>query len=449
MTMARRVAWTLEPLLLAVLLGLVSIVPVAWALQASPGSHAMEEVGWRPLGTEQALRLAIGSVVPASLLGGAIGALLWRLRPTVAPAIALGVAWTTGLVALPLVAAAAAIPLREGVYCIDACFALLRDDDPLSGLAVNGQFLLAFIFSIPFLVVPAGIFLIARAYRHRAFWMAAWLSTHAAIHAFALLSGAWRVYAVLLLGVVVWTAWLVGRDAGHAAFRSVARRWAIAIALGAIAIAVPLGSMWGAWIPSVPEHTPEILVGTVTLHGFNPPDPSQPLAEPIMPPTPSGAGCFEPVVRPAGRLDLCWEGHRDNREVLPGGDIYHFRLTATLHSVNPTSWVTIVIVVPNDEHTLIRQIWPEGVLGGPCRIASVEGMNFLTDGSATHDEVDDVACGRTTARRTDGWRRHSVIWTCAACGATDPSGRQIAVRELVGTRQGSVPTWAVYAELGG
>ncbi len=121
---------------------------------------------------------------------------------------------------------------------------------------------------------------------------------------------------------------------------------------------------------------------------------------------------------------------------------------ATLRSPDPATWVSITIALPDDERTLVDQVWPNGVVDGPCRVTTVEGMNFLTNGSRTNDVADDVVCGRTTSVRAPRWKAHEVTWTCAGCGAGEPAGRQIAIREIVGTDQGSIPTWTVSAAIG-
>jgi hypothetical protein len=445
---SRTVGRYLESVALAVVLALVSAVPVAWALQAGLDRLAIEMVGWHPLGTEQALVLAFGSVIPAGLLGGTVGGLVWTRRPTIAPVAALSVAWVVGIVALPLVAAAFDIPLQAGIVCADACRPLLSNDDPLGGIPAYGEALLASLVTFPYLAIPAALLLLARRFRRTALSMVAWLSAHAALHFWTIGGGGGLIYAVLMLGVVLWTGWSWARDVELPAFRTIIRRWTLALAPAAVAIAVTWSSASSAWIPNVPEQVPGTLVGTAEVHGFNPPDPSDWLPQLVVPRFPNGRGYFDPVVQPAGRLELCWEGYRDNRERLPGADYYQFRLLATLHSTTPTSWVAIDILVPGEERTYVGHLWPSGVLDGPCRTTAVEGMNFLTDGDMTNDVAEDVACGRTTAATSDGGRRHWVIWTCAACGADEASGRQIAIREIVGSPEGSVPTWEIYAELG-
>jgi hypothetical protein len=436
-----------ESVLLAVLLALASAAPVAWVLQAGPSQMVIESVGWHPLGTGQALALALGAVLPAAVVGGAAGGLVWVRRPVLAPVTALAVAWFVGIVALPVVATALDIPLRVGVTCLDACTAKLRDGDPLGGVGAYGESLAAAPFAFYLLAVPAALFVVARRLRHPAIWAVVWLSLHAAINAFSVLQ-AGPIYALLLVGVLLWSGWLWARDARAPAFGGVVRRWAIAVGPAALVIA----STWGAaatfWVPNVPQAVQGARIGTATVQGFNPPDPSDWFPQILVPRTPDGSGCFDPVVRPAGRLDVCWEAYRDNREHLPGADYYQFRLIATLHATAPSSWVAISIVPVGDERTRVSHLWPSGVLDGPCRSAAVDGMDFLTNGEMTHDVVNDLACGRTTAARADAWQRHWVIWTCAACGADQAEGRQVAIRELVATSEGGVPRWQVDAELG-
>jgi len=268
-------------------------------------------------------------------------------------------------------------------------------------------------FTFPYLVVPVGLLLLGRRFRWPALWIATWLAFHAALHLYTVLGvPALPIYLSLMLGVVLWMFWLWARDADIPALRGPVRRWAVAV----VPVAVVIGASWslasGSWIPAVPRSIEETDVGIAELHGFNPPDPSAWFQSVIVPRTPDGSGCLDSIVRPAGRLDLCWEGYRDNRETLPGGDVYHFRLLATLHSPDPATWVSMTISIPDDERTLISQVWPNGVVDGPCRVATVEGMNFLTDGSRTNDIADDVVCGRMTSVRGPRWKSHRVIWTC-------------------------------------
>ncbi len=291
------------------------------------------------------------------------------------------------------------------------------------------------------------LFMVARRVGHRAILVAALLSAHAAIHVFSVTKAA-PIYILLVLGILLWTIWLWGRDAGWRPFVGGARRWTLAVGAAALVMATTWGAAAASWVPTVPVGVQGQLLGTATVEGFDPPDPSDWFPQIEVPRTPAGSGCFDPVVRPAGRLDICWEAYRDNREHLPGADYYQFRLVAALHATGPSSWATVWITPIGGERTSVRQLSPSGVLDGPCRSASVQGMNFLTNGNMTNDVASDFACGRTTAARADAWGRHWVIWTCAACGADEPSGRQIAIRQLTGSSEGDVPSWQIFAELG-
>ncbi|MEO5884584.1 MAG: hypothetical protein ABIQ58_03610 [Candidatus Limnocylindrales bacterium] len=389
-------------------------------------------------------------MIPAAVLGGAVGGLVWLRRPVLAPVMALTVAWFVGIVALPVVATWLDIPLRAGFACFLGCTAELRDGHPVGGVTAYAESLVGIPLTIYLLIVPGALFLVARRIRQPAVWVAAWLSLHAAIHPFSI-AGVAPIYVVLLAGVVLWSAWLWARDAGMPRLRGPVRRWAVAI----VPVAVIIATTWGVaaipWVPAVPVGVQGARIGTATVEGFNPPDPSDWFPQVGVWRTPAGSGCFDPVIRPAGRLDLCWEAYRDNREHLPGADYYQFRLIAMLHATASSTWVAISIVPVGDDRTRVENIWPSGVLDGPCRSAAVEGMDFLTDrviGERTHDVANDPVCGRTTAALADGRNRHWVIWTCAACGADQAEGRKIAIRELVATSEGGVPSWQVSAELG-
>lgn len=447
-TIGSGVAWrTLESVLLAVLLAIASAVPVAIRLQTGPDQSTIESVGWHPLGSGQAFALALGAVLPAATLGGAIGGLVWARRPVLAPVVALTVAWFVGIAALPVVATGLGIPLREAVTCFLPCQAELRDGYPMGGVLAYAESLGWSAFMFYLYAVPVVLFLVAHRARRPIGWMVAWLSLHAAIHSFSIPRAA-PIYVMLAVGVVLWSAWLWARDAGMRGLDQPVRRWAVALVPAALIIVTTWGAAARAWVPAVAVGIQGAPIGTATVEGFNPPDPSDWFPQIEVWRTPAGDGCFDPVVRPAGRIEVCWEAYRDNREHLPGADYYQFRLTAMLHATAPSTWVVISIEAIGDDRTRVERIWPSGVLDGPCGSTAVDGMDFLTNGEMTHDVADDLACGRTTAARADGNQRHEVIWTCVACGADQAAGRQIAIRHLVATSERNVPHWQVYAELG-
>jgi hypothetical protein len=436
----------LEPVLGAVVLALASAVPVAWVLQAAPPALEIEAVGWHPLGTGQAIALAMGAVIPAAVLGGGLGGVVQRRRPVLGVVTALAVAWAVGIVALPIGATILDIPLRAGIHCFDSCVAALRDGDPLAGVEAYGESLVVSVIALPLLAIPAILFVLARVTQRPAVSVLAWLSAHAVLDAFSIVRAA-PIYALLVVGVVLWSLWLGASDARTPVLQGARRRWAVLLVPAAVVIAVTSAVASLSWVPAVPVNLQPSFIGTANVQGFNPPDPGDWLQPIVVPRTPAGSGCFDSIEQPSGRLDLCWEAYRDNREQLPGADLYQFRLLATLHAATPTSWVVISIRPVGDERTRVDGAWPSGVLDGPCHATAVTGMDFLTDDHETHDEASDLACGRTTGAVTNDGRQWA-IWTCAACGAEEAAGRQVAMRQLAATTERSVPSWQVYADVG-
>lgn len=157
------------------------------------------------------LQLAIAAVLLAGLVGGVGAGRLAPARPAMATAVAIGLGWFTGVVAIPLVAALRGIPYQGAWICIDGCEAMLRSTDPLSGVAAWWAGVLASLYGPVIVTIGATIgALMIRSHRALAtvasavaviastFW-AMWLAAPAAI--------------ALVLGVAVWIApFLVGDD---------------------------------------------------------------------------------------------------------------------------------------------------------------------------------------------------------------------------------------------
>jgi hypothetical protein len=133
----------------AVVLALLSIVPVALSLEmAPPADHlanrgfASGPIDWQPIGPIDAVILSALVVLIAAIVGGAVGALAWRWSRIGSGVSALAIAWATAIVAMPLAAAALGIHLRTGIVCVMGCEALLRDDQPLGGVTAYTEFLM-------------------------------------------------------------------------------------------------------------------------------------------------------------------------------------------------------------------------------------------------------------------------------------------------------------------
>jgi hypothetical protein len=57
-------------------------------------------------------------------------------------------------------------------------------------------------------------------------------------------------------------------------------------------------------------------------------------------------------------------------------------------------------------------------------------------------------CNHIAATDTAAWGR-AVTWTCRGCLLPDDRDRELSLYVAVGVPQGTVPAWAISADLGG
>jgi hypothetical protein len=215
----------------AVMLALLSVVPVAWSLMISPTPAVLRNSGfvqgpidWQPIAPLAALALALTVVVSSAAVVGFLGGLVWRWRRFAGAAAALASAWAVGIVALPMAAAALGVHLRTGIVCVMGCEVMLHDDRPFAGPIAYGEFLAATIFFLSSLVSLALIILVV------VFVLPSWVRGRPAarprpplIPSVIVFAGAhgivvvWTAnatpgglvaYLFLSAGVVVWTLWM-------------------------------------------------------------------------------------------------------------------------------------------------------------------------------------------------------------------------------------------------
>ncbi len=222
----------------AVLLACLAVLPVAWALTLEPSASAQRNAGWvqgpidwTPMSPLAAVALAIAVVIPAAVVGGLAGGLVWRWRRFAGAAVALVVAWAVAVLTVPIAAAALGIHLRAGIICFFGCQALLRDDQPLGGAIAYAYFLVATVAFSWSWVVPALLLLVVgrvlfdwargRAAARPRLPLVVLIVGFAIIYGIGLIAArdpaltSLVPYALLAIGVAVWAAWMDRVDPGR------------------------------------------------------------------------------------------------------------------------------------------------------------------------------------------------------------------------------------------
>jgi hypothetical protein len=220
--------------------------------------------------------------------------------------------------------------------------------------------------------------------------------------------------------------------------------WSIvAVAVAVIALAGVVAAQ--GWVPSVPADAGSTLVGRTVLQGEITPDATEGVESESLPRSPSGDECLDAIVRPAGRMDLCWGAYRDPHDADPDKDYYRIRVHGTFGSESGTGvrWVVVRVRLVGEPRDNVFEGWPSGVFEGPCQQVEVTSM-----GVGPIPPEEEELCGRTEgASGTEEWS-HRVTWTCVGCLIPDHGDRAIALQEFVGVAAGTVPTWEIFADLG-
>lgn len=215
----------------AVVLSLLSVVPVASSFLLRPPDRALRNSGWvqgpidwQPMEPSAAVALACAVVVSSAVVGGLAGGLVWRWRRFAGAAVALTSAWAGGVMTLPVAAAALGVHLRTGIVCVMGCETLLRDDRPFAGPVAYLEFLAGTIFVLWSVVLPALIVLVVvrvlfawvrgRAAARPRLPLIPSVLAFAAGHGIALVwtasagGGGFVPYLSLTIGVVAWATWM-------------------------------------------------------------------------------------------------------------------------------------------------------------------------------------------------------------------------------------------------
>jgi hypothetical protein len=204
----------LGPVALALVLSLVSTPFVAVSLLLPPPEAG--SVVWRSMGLPAALLLAVLAVLPAGLLGGALGGRFVGGRPGLAVFLSLAVAWPVGISMLSVAAAALGTPLQTGIVCIDSCSAMLTDADPLSGVWAYLQSVL--LGGITLITPILGLVLLVAARfagrgGHALGGIVLVIAGYGLLHWASISKGGLIPFGCLAVGVVAWWYFARGRPA--------------------------------------------------------------------------------------------------------------------------------------------------------------------------------------------------------------------------------------------
>lgn len=204
------------PVLSAVALAVLSILPVAWSLTLVP--QMADESGWRRPLPWQALLVGGGAALISAVVAGAAGGWIRRRWAVTGAAVALFTAWPVAIGLLPLLGSGAGATVRYGVNCIDACgppiLSEVQPDTALTGwvqgLAVSMMLGITDIGAVLF----GAISLILARRRLPRLAVISGVLAYASLHAmFFVFEPASIVgFVCLAVGVVIWWWWLLGRD---------------------------------------------------------------------------------------------------------------------------------------------------------------------------------------------------------------------------------------------
>lgn len=201
--------------------------------------------------------------------------------------------------------------------------------------------------------------------------------------------------------------------------------WLVA---GIVAVAAGLAAVVIIrWVPEVPAAAASAPVARTTL------TPSQT----------TGSECLPRMERDAGFLDACWHANRELADADPAKDYYQLTVFGTFGpgpSGSPR-WARLVADLDGEPAGNVFLSWPTGTYDGPCR---EEVISLPPSSNARTDTI----CGHTVASEPVEWTKE-VTWTCRVCLLPDDDHRALSLSITVAVPEGTVPTWDIYADVGG
>lgn len=227
--------------------------------------------------------------------------------------------------------------------------------------------------------------------------------------------------------------------------RSGMRRWLAIVAGGALLVVIAAVVL--RLQVTVPGNAATVPVARAILTGPVWPDVTQqPLPTDGSDPEPEGLAnapyggeCLDRLSSGSGWLDLCWQASRLGGETDPTKDMYLLRLYGSHEGLR---WLVVrsqLVATPGDT---IYDVWPAGTYQGACRS---EPVSMLVPMAAL---AEDDVCGRTEADLDVGHWSHRLVWTCEGCLIASSDTRGLSMYTVIGTPEGAVPAWDLFATLG-
>lgn len=193
------------------------------------------------------------------------------------------------------------------------------------------------------------------------------------------------------------------------------------------------------WSPRIPVDAGSTFVARTSLAGPNGPDGSLDAG-----PTPSGQQCLDRIERPSGPLDLCWEAFRERNDADPAKDYYHLRVYGSYGGESGTgvTWLVARAQLEGSAADGVFEVWPKSTFDGDCQPMDVIQPPFGSGGT-------EIVCGRTIGTVDYRTWTQTLTWTCEGCLFGSHATRGLAMYEVVGVPEGTIPSWTIGVDYGG
>lgn len=197
------------------------------------------------------------------------------------------------------------------------------------------------------------------------------------------------------------------------------------------------------WSPPVPADAAAAPVARTAMSGPIARDASEESDVSLIPRSPSGQECLARIERTNGYLDACWAAYRYPADSDPDKDYYLLNVYATFGpgAGGSPRWAILAADLAGVPADSVLTSWPDGDFDGTCRSTPVS-LDLVDPGT----EV--TMCGHIDAVPTGTWGR-SVTWTCEGCLVPDDRDRTLSLYVAVGVAAGTIPTWDIFADVGG